>query len=116
MTIQDDWQNINCDQPLRGGPVDRGFDAFFGMYASLDIPPYFYIENDRCLTPPTGSIGDHQSKEATSTISGAFWRKGKIAPSFRHVEVLPTFTSKALALCQRKRPLSSAIKNKILMK
>ena len=27
------------DQPLLGGPVDRGFDAFFGIRASTDIPP-----------------------------------------------------------------------------
>ncbi|MEM1061179.1 MAG: sulfatase-like hydrolase/transferase, partial [Planctomycetota bacterium] len=31
------------DRPLPGGPVDRGFDSFFGMLASTDIPPYFYI-------------------------------------------------------------------------
>ena len=96
----DDWQNINCDQPLRGGPVDRGFDAFFGLYASLDIPPYFYIENDHCLIPPTDSIEDHQSEEATTTISGTFWRAGKIAPGFKHAEVLPTFTDKALAFLE----------------
>ncbi|MCB1128615.1 MAG: sulfatase-like hydrolase/transferase, partial [Verrucomicrobiae bacterium] len=29
------------DQPLVGGPVDRGFDTFFGIRASTDIPPYF---------------------------------------------------------------------------
>jgi len=26
-------------KPLRGGPVDRGFDSFFGIRASTDIPP-----------------------------------------------------------------------------
>ena len=29
------------DKPLPGGPVDRGFDTFFGIRASTDIPPYF---------------------------------------------------------------------------
>lgn len=96
----DDWQTISCDQPLRGGPVDRGFDEFFGLYASLDIPPYFYIENDHCLTPPTDTIADHQSENATTTISGAFWRTGKIAPGFRHAEVLPTLTEKALTFLE----------------
>src|SRR5690606_34057923 len=33
---------------------------------------------------------------ATTTISGAFWRAGKIAPGFKHEEVLPTFTTKAI--------------------
>ena len=31
------------DKPLPGGPADRGFDSFFGIRASTDIPPYFYI-------------------------------------------------------------------------
>jgi len=35
------------DKPLPGGPVDRGFDSFFGIRASTDIPPYFYIRGDR---------------------------------------------------------------------
>lgn len=92
----DDWQDLKCDRPLRGGPIDHGFDEFFGLYASLDIPPYFYIENDRCLVSPTEMIGAHQTEDATTTISGAFWREGKIAPGFKHAEVLPTLTNKSL--------------------
>ena len=34
-----DGIDYDYDAPLRGGPVDRGFDSFFGMHASLDIPP-----------------------------------------------------------------------------
>ena len=47
---------FDCSQPLRGGPVDHGFDYFFGQHASLDIPPYFFIENDHCVTAPTDHI------------------------------------------------------------
>ena len=92
-----DWAEADYAQPLRGGPVDRGFDYFFGMHASLDIPPYFYIENKNVVAAPTDSIAGHQSDDATTPISGAFWRAGKIAPGFRHVEVLPTFLEKATA-------------------
>jgi arylsulfatase A len=38
---------------LPGGPVDRGFDSYFGIRASTDIPPYFYIRNDNAIMPPT---------------------------------------------------------------
>ena len=31
--------SFNYDQPITGGPADRGFESFFGMHASLDIPP-----------------------------------------------------------------------------
>jgi len=49
------------DQPLRGGPCDRGFDSFFGIRASTDIPPYFYIRNDQAVAPPIDSIADYSS-------------------------------------------------------
>ena len=92
----DDWSTFNRDQVLSGGPVDRGFDAFFGMYASLDIPPYFYIEGNRPVIPPTDTVAAHQSEDATTSISGAFWRAGNIAPGFEFSEVLPTFAQRAV--------------------
>ena len=92
----DDWATFRSDQELPGGPVDHGFDSFFGMYASLDIPPYFYIEGNRPVAPPTEKVAANQSEDATTTISGAFWRAGNIAPGFAFEEVLPTFTQKAI--------------------
>jgi arylsulfatase A-like enzyme len=95
-----DWDKVDYKQSLNGGPFDRGFDYFFGMHASLDIPPYFFIENNKAVVPPTEDIAGHQSPDATTPISGAFWREGKIAPRFKHAEVLPTFTKKALAFLE----------------
>ena len=90
----DNLKDIDYSQPFRGGPVDRGFDYFFGMHASLDIPPYYYIEDDRCVEPPTDSIEASHS-EGVTPIQGAFWREGRIAPGFKHDEVLSLFTDKA---------------------
>ncbi|MEJ7770190.1 MAG: arylsulfatase [Chitinophagaceae bacterium] len=95
-----DWDKVDYNQPFKGGPLDHGFDYFFGMHASLDIPPYFYIENNRAVEAPTGPIADHQSVHATTTISGKFWRAGKIAPGFKHEEVLPAFTRKAVSVME----------------
>jgi len=89
-----------AEGPMRGGPVDRGFDYFFGIHASLDIPPYYYIENDRPVACPTGNVEDSNS-DGWTRIQGAFWRGGGIAPGFTHDEVLPTFTDKAIAWLQR---------------
>ncbi|NIP18618.1 MAG: sulfatase-like hydrolase/transferase, partial [Xanthomonadales bacterium] len=83
------------DQPLRGGPVDRGFDSFFGIRASTDIPPYFYIRGDRAVTPPSGHI-EANASEGWSPIQGAFWREGGIAPDLKLEEVLPRFTAEAV--------------------
>ncbi|MBA61586.1 MAG: arylsulfatase [Planctomycetaceae bacterium] len=79
---------------LYGGPKDRGFDSFFGIPASLDIPPYYWIQNRKPLLPPTKTIGDNFS-EGWTKIQGAFWRKGRIAPGFVHAEVLPTLSRRA---------------------
>lgn len=83
------------DQPLKGGPVDRGFDSFFGIRASTDIPPYFYIRNDEAVVPPTDTIEAH-STEGWSPIQGEFWRKGGIAPGLELKDVLPKFTAEAI--------------------
>lgn len=83
------------DQPLRGGPVDRGFASWFGIRASTDIPPYFYIRNDRAVMAPTEQIAAGQSP-GWSPIQGAFWRAGGIAPDLKLQDVLPRFTDEAI--------------------
>jgi len=83
------------DKPLRGGPVDRGFDSFFGIRASTDIPPYFYIRGDRAVEAPTGHIEASHS-EGWSRVQGAFWRAGGIAPDLKLENVLPRFTGEAI--------------------
>ena len=102
-----DWNTFASDQRLSGGPVDRGFDSFFGMYASLDIPPYFYIEGDRPAVPPTDTVAAHQSENATTPISGAFWRAGNIAPGFEFTEVLPTFAQRAVQFVESQAQASN---------
>lgn len=87
----------DCSQPLRGGPVDRGFDHFFGLPASLDIPPYFYIRDDRCVAAPTDTIaGNRSEKEIWTDIQGPFWRGGKIAPNVQLDQVLPRLEEEAI--------------------
>ena len=88
-------------KPLRGGPVDCGFEQFFGMHASLDIPPYFYIENRNPISPPTVTVPASSSEggeENWTNIQGAFWRKGKAAEGFKHAEVTPRFADEAVKI------------------
>src|SRR6188768_2655421 len=84
------------DQPRRGGPIDRGFASYFGVPASTDIPPYFFVENDHALEAPTATIDEHHS-DGVRNIQGAFYREGKIAPGLKLKSVLPTLAQKALA-------------------
>ncbi len=83
------------DQPLPGGPLDCGFDSFFGIRASTDIPPYFYISGDRAVSPPSSHIEANQS-DGWSPIQGEFWRAGGIAPELKLKDVLPRFTDEAV--------------------
>lgn len=93
------FQENGYDKPLPGGPVDCGFDSFFGIRASTDIPPYFYIRGNRAVEPPTKHIKANNS-EGWSPIQGAFWRAGGIAPNLELKDVLPRFTEEAIGVIE----------------
>ena len=82
-------ENVDFTQPFAGGPLARGFDRFFGLSASLDIPPYVWLDGDRAASLPTGTIGDSPPPR--------LWRAGPISPDFRMEEVQPRLTEKTLA-------------------
>ncbi len=88
-------ENADLSQPIEGGPNDLGFDYFFGISASLDMPPYVYIENDRVTNLP-----DHETE---NTGEKEFWRKGPTGADFRHEEVLPKLVEKALGFIEKNR-------------
>ena len=98
----DDWS-----EPLHGGPLDCGFDTYFGIPASLDIPPYYYIRGRQPVVPPTEQIGPKNTPGWTN-IQGEFWRAGRIAPGFRHEEVLPKFDEESVAVIDQHRRRNSS--------
>lgn len=91
---------FDYSKALRGGPVDRGFDSFFGLHASTDIPPYFFIKNDHCVAAPTIHIEAHNTP-GWSPIQGAFWREGLIAPGMKLEEVVPRITSESISFIEQ---------------
>jgi arylsulfatase A-like enzyme len=86
-------KNTDYAKPLRPGPNSAGFDYFFGIPASLDMPPYVFVENETPAIAPTETIA---ASEMRRKGGNGFWRGGAIAPGFRHVDVLPTITEKAV--------------------
>lgn len=89
--------DFNADR-FPGGPVDRGFDEFYGLPQSLDIPPYLYIVNDKAEKKPTVDVAAMGPTDKRWTnIQGEFWRKGKMSPGFKHDEVLDVITEKSVA-------------------
>ncbi len=104
--LQNKQAPADYTEPFRGGPVDRGFDSFLGMHASLDLPPYFYIRGRGPVMPPGNDTAANSSTggpEGWNNIQGAFWRAGKIAPDFEFDEVTPRFFQEAVNVIQTHR-------------
>lgn len=89
-----DKEKTDYSQALNPGPISSGFDYYFGIPASLDMPPYLYFENEQVVQAPTEQVV--RGKLARYGGEG-FWREGDIAPEFSHLEVLPTLANKAEA-------------------
>jgi arylsulfatase A len=87
--VQPDMSNVDFAKPFGHGPTTLGFDYYFGISASLDMPPYTYLENDRATVLPNDVS---QGKPFPYN-----WRKGPIAPNFKHQEVLSKITEKAVS-------------------
>lgn len=84
--FKDGW-NVDYEGEIRNGPCDLGFDYFFGISASLDMPPYVFVRN-RTPTEP-------------ATVEKAFHRKGPAAAGFEAVDVLPKITEEAVGFINR---------------
>jgi len=87
--------DVAFSQPIADGPLAHGFDEFFGISASLDMPPYVYIEHDCATAIPDRTVDEHDPH------AKGFWRAGPIAPDFTHAEVLPTLTARAVDFIER---------------
>lgn len=87
---QYDGEEVSFDKTLTAGPNDTGFDYFYGITASLDIPPYVYIRNNRVAVQPNGlAVGNSPVPQED------FWREGPVSPDFDHYEALNDLTIEA---------------------
>ena len=73
-----------------GGPVDQGFDYYFGD-GTINFPPYCWIENDRFLTIPIKPV-----IKSKPLAGGGSFRPGPMAEDWDPYEILPTVTEKAV--------------------
>jgi arylsulfatase A len=81
-------ESVDFGQPITGGPTCHGFDSFFGIPASLDMPPYVYVKNDCVVEPPSDWTEGRKGKE--------FWREGPKSPGFDHTKVLSELGEEAI--------------------
>ena len=83
---------IDFSKPVTGGPVELGFDYFFGTSGcSTAQPPYCFIENER-------TIGIPNVMKPAETGG----RSGLMVPDWHHKEVDPAFTAKAVSYIEER--------------
>ncbi|EMI16197.1 arylsulfatase A [Rhodopirellula maiorica SM1] len=81
-----DWTGVIADNP-----VHHGFDYFYGISASLDMPPYIYIENDRFLGECTVKKNPYKNREGHAHVD------------FEVVDVLPEIQRKSVQYIQQQK-------------
>lgn len=84
--------DVDFSKTLSGTPYHVGFDYYFGTSASLDMPPYAWIENDTVLFKGAivngGNVDFSQARVATNSDFlngnpvGANTRNGHYDPNF----------------------------------
>ncbi len=86
-TYQDEEQ-VDFAARITDGPCDHGFDSFFGISASLDMPPYAYIADDRATSVRMRRMDARSGKE--------YMRAGLVADDFDPATVLDTLAGKVV--------------------
>ncbi len=87
---RDEAGEVDFSKPLTYSPNDAGFDYSYGHCASLDMPPYVYVENRQPTAIPDS---------VTPGVGGyTFYRKGLVAPDFEMEDVTPNFFRRAIDL------------------
>lgn len=89
-----DLAKVDYASPIRNGPVDRGFDRFFGISASLDMYPYVWIE-------------DRHPTEVAS-VEKAFHRPGPAGAEFEAIQVQTEITERLIAYLKERAPAARA--------
>lgn len=80
-------ENIDFSAPLTGGPIDLGFDYFYGNSGCPTCqPPYGFIEDNRFVEIPSHY---HEIPEFTS-------RPGMMTPDWEHKNADPIIAEKAV--------------------
>jgi arylsulfatase A len=83
---------FDFSKPLTGGPLDRGFDTFFGIHSSAGAAPYFFIRGRHPVAKPSQPIAE-SPKGVDYRMD---WAKGDAAPGYQLEAVAPKLCDEAV--------------------
>jgi len=70
-------ENVDYTKPIKNSPITHGFDYFYGIAGSLDMPPYLMIENDTLVRQPNCKLTVKQFTTNDDDVSeNPFLRQG----------------------------------------
>ena len=80
-------------KPIRGGPIERGFDYFYGVDLP-NMPPFTFIEGDRVTVQPTARYRHDPSE---GVVMPRRFDGSPMAPGWKFDGILPEITERAVA-------------------
>ncbi len=88
--------DVDHSVPVTGGPIDVGFDRYFGISASLNMSPFCFIDNDRPFCLPVFK----QERISTEFISVD---EGVRSPDFTITAVMPRLAGEAVHFIEEQK-------------
>ena len=82
--------DVDYTAELRGGPLDVGFDTFFGISASLDMSPYCFLRNRSVEMIPNIPVPSNRADIFSGLAAGVR------SAGFRVEDVLPRLAEEAV--------------------
>ena len=112
-----DVTNVDFAARINDAPTERGFDYSFILPASLDMPPYGFVRNDRMVDsnmmlvkdayphtkPDTEFAWDrrHTGDDDVYWERGVWWRNGEMSRSFKFEDCLKDVVEEGIDFIER---------------
>lgn len=85
--------NVDLTQPVQNGPRQNGFDYFFGIASSGNLPPHAYMENDQTITNNLTFLKDKAALKKAGMIQA---KPGWKSADYTQNEVLTSIVDKSI--------------------
>lgn len=111
------YTNVNFAARVKRSPIEQGFDYSFILPASLDMPPYAFVKNDRVIDSDMILTADayphtlaetqfawdrrHTGKDDIYWERGVWWRNGEMSRSFKFEDCLTTIIDEGINFIDR---------------